>query len=262
MLIKTKKNQLDNCVVVMTACIDPSNGSRKVHRNDPSIRLQDYINGLNFWLNISDERLNKIVFIENSGYSLKLLQELVDTSNPLNKQVEFVSLCCNDYPPGVHYGYAELSMIDEAFAVSKLLNECSYFIKATGRLTFPTISRLLNHLTKDCMFAVDCRSNSLFISSAQIFVTTQLMIFSTEFYKKYLINAKSELSKDLSHIETLIYRKVLSFNGQDGAMLRWPVNVDPVGFAAHWDKRYDSPKQRIINTVRAFCRIVLPNWWV
>jgi hypothetical protein len=249
-------------VIVMSACIDPSNGSIKVPRNDPSIRLQDYINGLYFWLNISDRRLDKIVFIENSGYSLDVLKKMTRVSNPFDKQVEFISLCCNYYPEGVHYGYAELNMIDEAFRLSPLLNESSYFIKATGRLTFPSIPRLIDRLTDDFMFAVDCRNNSIFTSTPQTFTTTQLMIFSTSFYKKHLLNAKSELSKDMTHIEALLYNKLMTFQGEEGAILRWPVSVDPSGYSSDWYKNYDSSKQKVINNMRAISRTILPNWWV
>lgn len=249
-------------VILISACIDPSNGSIEVSRSDPSIRLQDYISGLRFWLNIADRRLDKIVFIENSGYPLDALKEIAHNSNPLNKQVEFISLCCNDYPEGVHYGYAELNMIDEAFTLSKLLNESSYLIKATGRLTFPTISRLLDRLKDNFLFAVDCRNNNLFVPCPQVFVTTQLMIFSTSFYKNHLLDIKTGLSKDMICIEALIYNKLITFQSEKGAILRWSVNVDPSGYSSGWSKNYDSLKQKSINQARAICRILFPNWWI
>jgi len=255
-------NPCADYAIVMTACIDPSSGPIKVARNDPAVRLQDYMDSLRFWLNLDDRRLSKIIFIENSGHPLEALRELARTANPLRKQVEFIPLCCNHYPEGVHYGYAELNMIDEAFAASKLLSESPYFIKATGRLSFPGVSRLLDRLGNDYLFAVDCRDNTLPMRSPQIFATTQLMVFSTLFYRRHLLNAKAELSKDLSHIETLLYRKLSRFKGRQGAVLRWPVNVDPVGHAAHWHKQYDSPRQRAISLARAACRMVFPNWWV
>lgn len=249
-------------VVLISACIDPSNGSIEVSRSDPSIRLQDYIIGLRFWLNISDRRLDKIVFIENSGYPLDALQELAHVSNPLNKQVEFISLCCNEYPEGVQYGYAELNMIDEAFKLSKLLKESSHLIKATGRLTFPTIPRLLDRLKDDLLFAVDCRNNAILVPYPQVFVTTQLMIFSTSFYREYLLDIKAEMSKDMGWIEGLFYKKLIAFKDKKGVILRWPVNVDPSGYSSGWSKNYDSLKQKLINQARAICRIILPSWWV
>lgn len=255
-------NSDEGYLVIITACIDPSSGPAKVVRNDPLVRLEDYKHSLASWLSMADRRLQKILFIENSGYPLDALNQLVSASNPFNKQVEFVSLCCNNYPPDLHYGYAELNMIDEAFVTSKLLKESRYFIKATGRLTFPQLPRLLNLLSEHYLFAVDCRKNSFLTRSAQVFVTTQLMLFSTLFYKQHLLNAKSELNKERTHIENLLYEKLIPFEGQQGAILRWPVNVDPVGYAAHWHKKYDSSKQKAINLARAICRVVFPNWWI
>ncbi len=246
----------------MTACIDPSGGQIKVHRDDPALRLLDYIDGLRFWLSIEDPRIRKIVFVENSGHSLDALRETASNFNPLGKQVEFISLSCNNYPDGTHYGYAELNMIDEVFARSEILKDCSYFIKATGRLMFPEITRLLDRVPQNYLFAVDSRNNSLFTRLPQVFVTTQLMLFSTSFYRLHLVGVKTGLSKSMALIENLLYQKLVTFKGKEGAILRWPVNVDPIGYAAHWHKKYDSPKQRTISFARSVCRVIFPSWWV
>ena len=160
------------------------------------------------------------------------------------------------------YGYAELNMIDEAFNISKLIDESSYLIKATGRLTFPNISRLLDRLKDDFMFAVDCRNHAIFSPHPQVFTTTQLMIFSTAFYRKYLIDIKTELSKDKICIENLLYDKLTAFHGEQGAILRWSVNVDPSGYSSGLPKNYDSLKQKALNKTRGVCRTLFPNWWI
>ncbi|MBW4658845.1 MAG: hypothetical protein KME15_09225 [Drouetiella hepatica Uher 2000/2452] len=252
-------------VVVLTACIDPSQGSAKtvkVFRSDPLTRLADYEKSLLFWLKIKDCRLQKIVFVENSGYSLDSLKELVLNSNALAKQVEFISLCCNNIPLGLHYGYAELDMLDRAYQTSELIKSSEYFIKATGRLTFPNLPSLLNHLPLKYLFAVDCRNSAFLRRSTHAFTTTQLMIFSTEFYGEKLYGAKADLTMKVPKIEELLYYKLIIFKSQEGAILRWPISVDPVGQAAHWRKNYRSPRQIAINTIRSICRILFPNWWV
>ena len=248
--------------VVLTACIDPSAGLSKPVRSDPLVRLNDYENGLRFWLQKKDPRLCRFVFLENSGYPLDSLHKIVRSVKVQDQRVEFLSLDNNYYPQGIGYGYAELQMIDEAFARSHLLQESTHFIKATGRLTFPSISRLLDRIGRHNLFSVDCRQNSLFKVPASPFVTTQLMLFSTEFYRRHLLNMKSELTIEMSHIEALIYKKLLPFQGRPGAMLRWPINVDPVGHAAHWPKKYHSRKRVAINFARAFSRMILPKWWI
>lgn len=246
----------------MTACIDPAKGRINVHRSDPEVRLQDYLEGLRFWLLLDDEQLRKIVFVDNSGYPLAALAEAAKHANPHGKDVEFITLNANTYPEATHYGYAELGMVDHAMAASKLLSSCTHFIKANGRLSFPGVSRLLSRLPEHCLFAVDSRNTVLFSKIPQVFVTTQLMIFSTSFYKAHLVDAKAELGQHESHIETLMYRKLTPFRHQADAVLRWPVNVAPKGMAAHWEKNYQSTRQRAVNLGRALCRIVFPNWWV
>jgi hypothetical protein len=249
--------------VLMTACVDPRKGKFRIERNDPAVRMQDYVRGLRFWLGLDDSRLRKIVFVENSGHDLKVLRDEVAAFNPMQRQVEFICLEDNFYPEGVHYGYAELAMIDHALATSTLLATATHFVKASGRLSFPGIGRLIDRLPPDCAFAVDSRNSSVLSRLPQKFVSTQLMIFSTAFYRRYLVGAKELLHKGLiRHIEHLFYFRLLPFKGQAGAMLRWPVNVAPRGVAAHWQKDYGSPKQRAINVCRAVCRIVFPNWWI
>jgi hypothetical protein len=250
-------------LVVLAACIDPSSGSAKVVRSEPAVRLRDYKAGLRFWLKLQDQRSQRLLFIENSGYSLDVLRDIAETDNPLGKTCEFLSLTSNEFPAGVHYGYGELSMLDDALDKSRLMSETQYMIKANGRLTFPAISRLLDHLPPEFDFAIDCRNNSLFEKYPRIFATTQLMIFALEFYRKHILGLKEEL---LDHrfdtIERLLYEHLMRFRGQPGAILRWPVNCAPRGQAAHWEKSYDAWRQRVISGGRGVARIVVPNWWV
>jgi hypothetical protein len=64
-------------------------------------------------------------------------------------------------------------------------------------------------------------------------------------------------------IEELFYKKLMPFHGQDGCILRWPVNVGISGVAAHWaGKRYDTRRQQLANLVRGACRVLAPNWWL
>ncbi len=248
--------------IVMTACIDPSTGPHQVVRSDPIVRARDYADSLRVWINNPDPRLSRIVFLENSGYPLDHLREFVDSLPSNGKRVEFISMRCNECPPGISYGYPELVMLGRGLVQSELAAESRYWIKVTGRLRFPKISNLLDRLPNDYLFAVDCRDNTLFVASPQRFVTTQLMIFSADFYLQRLLGIESELTPGQAFIENLLFRKLLPLRGTPGAILRWPVNVDPVGKAAHWQKSYGSLKHTGINSFRSVCRRLFPNWWV
>jgi hypothetical protein len=250
-------------VVLMTACIDPVAAEWRVHRADPLVRLHDYQSGLRFWLQLPDVRIGNIVFVENSGYDLQALRDMVRDENPQAKSVEFLQTNDNYIPPGGHYGYPELLMIDRALAHSELLRTSSHMIKASGRLTFPSVSKLLDRLPRDTLFAVDCRDSGRFrAQTLPRFVRTELMIFATNFYRERLVGAHKDLRPGKEHIENLFYERLITFKGHAGAILRWPVSVDPAGYAAHWDKRYDSLKQRLLYKVRSVARVLLPHWWI
>jgi len=247
-------------VLVLTACISPV--ITNFYRLDPRVRIKDYQNSLKFWLLNPDERLNKILFIENSGYDLSSIRALIETYNIYNKEVEILQCDKNYIPEGFHYGYAELSMIDYALENSCLLKNSHYFIKVTGRLVFNDLSRLLDHLSYDYLFSVDFRNNTLFVKLPQRFVTTQLMIFNTSFYQGNFLNVKNELNKERRLIENLFYEKLIAYKNNNKCMLRWPINVDPTGHAGHWNKSYNSLKPMLINRIRSWCRVIFPRWWV
>ena len=60
----------------MTACIAPKPGVREMLcRADPSVRLKDYQRGLEFWLKLDEPRIGGVVFADNSGYPLDVLQQ-------------------------------------------------------------------------------------------------------------------------------------------------------------------------------------------
>ena len=83
---------MDRYLLVMTACVDPSQGEYRLNRADPTIRLEDYKTALRFWLQFPDKRIRNILFIENSNYPLDRLKSIAEHENPLKKNVEFIGL--------------------------------------------------------------------------------------------------------------------------------------------------------------------------
>lgn len=249
--------------VLLTACIEPPKRPGLVLvRTDPEERLNDYLTALVFWLQLRDDRVRNIVFSENSGYSLDRLKAVAAEQNPHGRKVEFLQSTSNWWPEGVHYGWAELEIIDRSLQQSRFLAEASYFAKVTGRLCFPQFTRLLDKLPAEFLFAVDARNNRWFVKTPQVFVTTQCMLFKTSFYREFLLGVRSEMGGGVTHIEDLLYRKLVIFRDREGAVLRWPCNCDPVGIGAHWNKDYRSKKQRAISACRALARRLAPRWWV
>jgi hypothetical protein len=255
---------LNEYLLVMTACIDPSNGAYPLKRADPLVRLEDYKTALRYWLHLPDSRLGKILFLENSAYPLDSLRAIAGHENPLNKQVEFVSLDCNWYPPGGHYGYAELRMLDLGLQQSELRRLTTHMIKVSGRFQFPALGRLLDRVPENFDAVADAKAWDGFREKRKHpYVTTPIILFKHSFYAQHLQQSYHELeSGPLTHIETIYFEKLAALRPTHSIVLRFPCNVDPVGFPAHRDSSYSSPRDTLKNSFRAMARVLLPNWWI
>lgn len=261
-------------LVVLTATISPSRGAG-IKRCDPDTRLRDYIEGLEFWVNHPHRKLNRILFIENTGASLDLLRKCA-ANNPFNKEIEFVSISSNNIPPGIHYGYGEMEMLDKALPTSALRAASTHMIKATGRLRFPAIGKLLDILPDAFDAYLDCRVaeycyridrnplKTMRRRGSYVYATTQLMMFSHDFYASNVQKSYFDLriGKDPSKIERLIYNRVAPYSNQPGIYLRWPINVDPEGVRGHSDTPYFGWKRRTASVVRGVLRRVAPECWM
>lgn len=248
-------------LVVLTACVDPSTGPAKMARADPVVRLGDYLDGLRFWLELPDPRLDRILLLENSGHPLTAFDDLFARHNPHGKAFEAISMRCNDYPPHLDYGYAELHMLDDGLAASRLARLTRYWMKATGRLTFPNVSRLLDRLPRDYRFAVDCKRATRLVGPEMPWVHTWLILFAGEFYDAHLRGARHDMTAGRP-IEMLLHERFARFEGEPGAIRRWPVHVPPRGVGGLSGTRFDSPARRSLDAFRAAARVVAPHWWI
>lgn len=265
---------LPEYLLVLTATITPS-PSAEVKRCDPELRLRDYVEGLEFWIRHPCPKLKRILFIENSGAKLDALRKCAG-KNPFNKEVEFISVASRGIPPGIHYGYGEMEMLDLALPQSVLRASTTHMMKATGRLRFPSIGRLLDRLPESFDVCVDCRVaeycyrldrnpiKTMKRRGANVYANTQLMIFSHDFYASHLQRTYVDLAvgQDPSKIERLIYNRLAPFSGQPGIFLRWPINVDAKGVRGHANTGYASPKNRMASLLRGVLRRFAPEYWM
>jgi len=252
--------------LLLTACIDPSVSNYKKNpsfRMDTATRLNDYKIALDYWLNYSDSRLKNIVFIENSGFDISPLRQLVNQHLIKDVKVEFIEKLAGPVPSGVHYGYSELEMIDYAFKNSLLIAESDYIIKATGRLYFPKLRELLSKLPADFKIAIDSRDYNI-LKREKHFLVTTIFVFSKAFYNDVLYDAKAKLTTKHVHIEKLYFSilKPLYLNKENGVILRFPFSVDPVGIGAHFNVNYSSKKKRFESAFRDIVRVLVPNLWI
>lgn len=257
-------------VVLMTACIDPGEGIKTkpgncVGRADPSLRLNDYIEALKYWLNFNDQRLTGIVFADNSGYDLNSLRRMFEDCSRGKPIVEFIQVEKCVWPDHIHYGFCELLIIDDALKKSELLKEAPLFIKATGRLRFDGLIKMLDVMGRDFInpqFVVDAHDYAFPFGARHSGISTQLMVFNTNFYRKNLIGI-NKLMKPwvISHIEDLLFIELSKFKGA-GYYMRFPCYLSCVGFCATTNKNYRSFKSKMKDLLRRTSRKVAPWWWI
>ncbi|MGH7935495.1 MAG: hypothetical protein ACREF8_00615 [Chthoniobacterales bacterium] len=251
----------------MTATITPM-ANAQVRRSSPQVRLEDYKRALRFWLSYPHPAAERILFLENSGADLSELRAIAETENPLGREVEFLSLPPQEIPAEKNYGYAEMQMLDDGMALSKLRPATSHMIKVTGRLTFPALGKALDRVGSTPLdirsapleLMIDCHKLGLFRSGHDARV--QLFACSHAFYDRVLRGSNREMnSSDVRLLEHLFDRRVIPFKGQPGYFLRFPCNVDPVGHFGFKNRRYDSPRTAISRRARALLRTIAPGYW-
>jgi hypothetical protein len=251
--------------LLLTACIKTTTKIYdSVHRTDVNTRLEDYKTALKFWLQNTDIMLDGIVFVENSMHDLSALKQLVDENNDRQITVEFLQNKATEVPQGVHYGYSELEMIDYAFANSSLIKASDYIIKATGRLYFPAIAKLLKRLPTQYDIAIDSRDYD-FLKYSKHYLVTTIFVVKKEFYSKHLIGIKSKMVHgEISLMEDLYFSilKPMYRAGKKGLILRLPFSMNPVGIGAHWNVNYQSKRKLFESAVRDLSRVLLPKLWV
>lgn len=246
-------------LLVMTATIVPA-ANAGVKRADPKTRLEDYKQALRYWLNYNHPAAARILFLENSGADLSELEAIAREENPHNKPVEILSVPGNEIPTGSNYGYTEMLLLDEGLAQSRLRQETTHLIKVTGRLTFPAIGKALDRIPKPFDLLAECRKLGFPRRGYDAF--TQLFVCSHSFYDGVLRSSRNEMnSTDVRLLEHLIYRKIAPFKGQPGIHLRFPINIDPIGYSGFKSTSYNSPKAGLTRVIRAALRVIAPGYW-
>jgi hypothetical protein len=66
---------------------------------------------------------------------------------------------------------------------------------------------------------------------------------------------------DVRLLEHLIFRKVIPHKGEPGVYLRFPCNVEPVGYSGFKSKSYGGLRAAVTRAIRAVLRAVAPDYW-
>lgn len=251
--------------LLATACVSPAIRTRGLVRASPELRLRDYIEALSKSLTIADPRIGSLVILENSGFSAKeMVNLIVARVGKPGRDIEVLSYIAPERPDGVHYGYSEFQMIDHLMDESSLLTE--NFIKITGRYYYPNLSELLNRHSVPLRFLCDSkRIPSIGILNYVGSYSTKTPLFITErdFYNANLrkLYTKMHAAFRTTHVEDLIYDRLISMHGNDHVYLRFKTNCEPVGIGGNGDNLNDLSKN-VKSLIREICRKSFPGIWI
>ncbi len=175
-------------ILTATICVD---NLPRVYPADKSVREQQYLDTLNYYLH-NHPRVKKIIFIENSGSSLKSLEQATK-DNPYQKQVEFISLNNNLSYGFQGKGFGECLLIQEGLKKSKLIQTVTHFGKLTGRISLVNITQILETCPADFDCICDYKDQAYKFKKALLkkknanpFCDTRFIAFSLLFYDKYI----------------------------------------------------------------------------
>lgn len=255
-------------VILMTSTIRPSGCDEGTARR----RRREYEEALESWLLTPDPRIGGIVYCDNSpqgaedgpAEDLSWVGRAAERTGS-RRPVEVLACADSRIPSGMHYGFAELGIIDHALVSSHLLGRATHFAKATGRLRFPDFTRLLDRLPPDFDACLDYRQ--AYRGERRIWTMhrarTQLMLFRTDFYRQSLYQQRGRmLEHKISHIEEFIPGLIVPRRPEaTRVMFRWPVACDPSGVSGN-GLRYESRRRRLHNLAAGIARRWMSWLWL
>jgi len=256
----------DSVVLMLTASIDTKNVWSILR--DPKERQRQYKDTLRHYLE-KDTFFRKILFVENSGWPLDELKK--DLENPTGKEIEYLSLDCNDFPNKFTKGYGEFVMMRQALDRSELLANSKYFAKLTGRLTLKNPKKILLNLAPGSIVLCDFKGMVKFKKTVffkkhpdtfRDHCDTRFIVFETDFFRREFELGLSQHSEGPFYVETRFYDRIkdLLDQGRGGIHTRFPVEPRFSGVSGHFSTfSYSGLRERFRCRVGDILRKIFPR---
>lgn len=241
-------NNKYNNVLLITGCIDPV-PQKYLVLNDVGIRLEQYIQSLEFY--ILKSNFKKIVFCENSNFAYKKINELTDLATNRGKKFEWISFRGNSKRTAIQgKGFGEGEIVEYALKNSKLLQECEYFTKVTGRLIVSNINEIAESVRFD--------KYRIFMNR-DIYrrkgIDTRLYIINKNVYVNYFLRLYKNVSDDnITHpraLEDIFYIETLKHKNKWANLSVYPRFI---GISGGNGRNYTAESKTKINMFSFLCK--------
>lgn len=133
---------MKDIVLLITGCINPIPNQPYLVLTDPTVRYNQYIQSIQFYL--EESSFSKIVFCDNSNTHYCVESQLREMAVERGKLFEWISFQGDNTKIETQgKGYGEGELIDYALQHSELLQNCKVFAKVTGRLIIRNVNTIL-----------------------------------------------------------------------------------------------------------------------
>lgn len=246
--------------LILTATVAPPAGVPGLVRTDPTVRMRDYLESLDFYLGIPTCRVGQIIFAENSGSNLAPLRELARARKG-DKEVEFIRFAGLDHPPEYGRGYGEFKLLDHVLTHSQVianLPPSALLWKGTGRYRMLNLAELIETAPVGYDLYCDMKSRPL------PWMDVRFFSFTVSGYHRLLRGVYHELREDVTRTSPEVYlRRVIGKRlGQGGIVPRF--RREPyVDGVRGWDNRnYTDGWNRMKYVLRGAARRLTPWVWI
>ena len=257
---KSRKDGSASSCVFLTATIAPPQSA--VTRNDPQVRLHDYLESLDFYLALPPDVVDRILFVDNSGSDLSPIEQFVRT-RAADKVIELISFQGNDHAVSYGKAYGEFKLLDFGIEHTSLLAENDHFWKVTGRLRVLNFADMVPAVTNNYDVLCDLHNLPL-IGTGKFFSNhwMDLRLFSctTKAYKNVFAGRHQEFGPRMN--QDVLYDVVMAARNHMNILPRFPEQPVISGVSGRHDRSYHSGMQRVKTVVRAGIRKTVPFVWV
>jgi hypothetical protein len=246
--------------LLLTATITPPPDAINLVRNDPKVRLGDYLGALEFYLKQPNDIIRSILFVDNSNSDLSELRRLADRYP--GKKVEFIGFFGLDYPAPYGRGFGESRLMDYAFDHSETiagLRPEDRIWKSTGRFKVTNIGTMIRKAPKVYDVYCDMRNRPAYWVDMRIFSCTK------EGFRKVFYGIGERLREDVDKYAAEHYlREILEEKSTEARIIpRFRTHPFVEGFAGAFNTNFaHGTYNKSKNYIRVLSRIFAPNLWI
>ena len=244
-------------VLLLTATITPDPNVPLLSVRDPGERQQEYLAALSFYLDVSQQAIDRIVFAESSASDLEPFEQLAREKG-MEERLQLLPV--ESAPPELGRGVGEACIIDQAMVDSpaiRALQPDQQIWKVTGRYVVRNLERLITTAPQSDWY-VNLRRVPI------RYCDTCAYAFTVRGYERYLgdaaerIRSSGALSGEFA-MATLV-EELLARREPVVGRFRYVPRVE--GVRAADQVAYHGGRQRMKYAVRVLARRVAPSIWV